>query len=195
MVSQQEMEARVRDWSYLVKITARCVPIPATMVGWEVEDNVAAGYQGLMVAARTYDASRRTTFKTHAINYIRFYIKKGQRDYRRDWKTKGVRVYSLDAMARNREDESYLEQRESSENVYRDAVSCRLREQLLSGIAHLTEREQEIMWLYYMEERRFTINEIAEMLGISRQRVSQITQASIKKLRGLLREEDMRECW
>ena len=55
---------------------------------------------------------------------------------------------------------------------------------LAEAIAQLTEREQLILSLYYREE--LTMKEIAAVVGVALSRVSQIRQATMKKLRVLL---------
>jgi RNA polymerase sigma factor for flagellar operon FliA len=52
---------------------------------------------------------------------------------------------------------------------------------LAEAISKLTEREQLIISLYYREE--LTMKEIAEVVGVALSRVSQIRQATMKKLR------------
>lgn len=55
---------------------------------------------------------------------------------------------------------------------------------LAEALSHLTEREQLILSLYYREE--LTMKEISEVVGVALSRVSQIRQATIKKLKVLL---------
>ncbi len=55
---------------------------------------------------------------------------------------------------------------------------------LAEAIAQLSEREQLILSLYYREE--LTMKEIAAVVGVALSRVSQIRQATMKKLRVLL---------
>ena len=52
---------------------------------------------------------------------------------------------------------------------------------LAEAISQLSEREQLIISLYYQEE--LTMKEIAEVVGVALSRVSQIRQATMKKLR------------
>jgi len=59
-----------------------------------------------------------------------------------------------------------------------------MRTHLAEAISQLTEREQLILSLYYREE--LTMKEIAEVVGVALSRVSQIRQATIVKLTGLL---------
>jgi RNA polymerase sigma factor for flagellar operon FliA len=56
---------------------------------------------------------------------------------------------------------------------------------LAEAISQLSEREQLIISLYYREE--LTMKEIAEVVGVALSRVSQIRQATMKKLKELLK--------
>src|ERR1700761_5802089 len=56
-----------------------------------------------------------------------------------------------------------------------------MKSHLAEAISKLSEREQLILSLYYREE--LTMKEIAEVVGLALSRVSQILQATIKKLR------------
>src|SRR6201996_419912 len=56
-----------------------------------------------------------------------------------------------------------------------------MKAHLAEAISKLSEREQLILSLYYKEE--LTMKEIAEVVGLALSRVSQILQATIKKLR------------
>jgi RNA polymerase sigma factor for flagellar operon FliA len=56
-----------------------------------------------------------------------------------------------------------------------------LKVHLAEAISKLSDREQLILSLYYREE--LTMKEIAEVVGVALSRISQIRQASIKKLR------------
>jgi len=56
-----------------------------------------------------------------------------------------------------------------------------MKAHLAEAISKLSEREQLIISLYYREE--LTMKEIAEVVGVALSRVSQIRQATMKKLR------------
>jgi len=59
-----------------------------------------------------------------------------------------------------------------------------MKAHLAEAIAQLSKREQLILSLYYREE--LTMKEISEVVGVALSRVSQILQATLKKLRALL---------
>ena len=61
-----------------------------------------------------------------------------------------------------------------------------LKESLAGAIEQLTEREQLVLNLYYKEEMK--LKEIAEILGVTLSRVSQIHGQILIKLKGLLKE-------
>lgn len=43
-----------------------------TSIDWPTEEDLlSAGYEGLVAAAHTYDASREASFKTYAMTYIK----------------------------------------------------------------------------------------------------------------------------
>ena len=56
-----------------------------------------------------------------------------------------------------------------------------MKAHLAEAISKLSEREQLILSLYYREE--LTMKEISEVVGVALSRISQIRQASMKKLR------------
>ena len=60
-------------------------------------------------------------------------------------------------------------------------IKTELREMLKKSIDVLSERERLVVTLYYYEE--LTLSEIAEVLNVSLQRVSQINSKAIMKLR------------
>lgn len=59
-----------------------------------------------------------------------------------------------------------------------------IKAHLAEAISRLSEREQLIISLYYREE--LTMKEISEIVGVALSRVSQIRQATMKKLRASL---------
>ncbi|MCD6249729.1 MAG: FliA/WhiG family RNA polymerase sigma factor [candidate division Zixibacteria bacterium] len=58
---------------------------------------------------------------------------------------------------------------------------------LVTAIDHLTAQEKLVIGLYYFEE--LTLKEIGEVMSISESRVSQIHTRSVKKLRGMVKEQ------
>jgi RNA polymerase sigma factor for flagellar operon FliA len=65
-----------------------------------------------------------------------------------------------------------------------------VRDHLAEAISKLSEREQLILSLYYREE--LTMKEISEVVGVALSRVSQIRQATMKKLRESLAHLEQR---
>ena len=56
-----------------------------------------------------------------------------------------------------------------------------LRAQLIQAIDTLNDQERTVLSLYYYED--LTMREIGQVLGVSEQRVGQINQKLIRKLR------------
>jgi RNA polymerase sigma factor for flagellar operon FliA len=66
-----------------------------------------------------------------------------------------------------------------------DAMQSRQQRKLLSAaIDRLPERERQVIALYYVEE--LTMKEIAEVLGVTESRVSQLKSQAAARLRGAL---------
>lgn len=100
------------------------------------------------------------------------------------WEMSGENVYSLEALltAPGRMQGSL-----SMEGVFdpEDEVDEQdLRQQLMNAIDSLNEQERTVLSLYYYED--LTMKEIGQVLGVSEQRVGQINQKLIRKLRDKL---------
>lgn len=68
------------------------------------------------------------------------------------------------------------------------AASSELQATLTSAVDQLPTRYQEVIRMYYEQER--TMREIGNRLGVNESRVSQIHKAALKKLGGLLAEKE-----
>jgi RNA polymerase sigma factor FliA len=66
-------------------------------------------------------------------------------------------------------------------NAAEAVESAQLREVLIRGITALSEREQQVVQLYYVEE--LNLEEIGQVLGVGAARVCQIKKAAHDKLR------------
>lgn len=62
-----------------------------------------------------------------------------------------------------------------------------LKEQMAAALHQLTERERQILSLYYFEE--LTLKEIGEVLGVSESRVSQLHTRTVMNLKAILTQE------
>jgi RNA polymerase sigma factor FliA len=75
----------------------------------------------------------------------------------------------------------------TEENPFESCLKGELRQHLATAISGLSEREQQILSLYYYEE--LTMKDIGEVLGVGESRVSQIHSLAIMRLRTQLRGE------
>ncbi|MDD5089393.1 MAG: FliA/WhiG family RNA polymerase sigma factor [Candidatus Wallbacteria bacterium] len=90
-------------------------------------------------------------------------------------------VYQDDENSSTRSDFIRDESRNSPQELLEDQE---LRETLASAIENLSERERLVVTLYYYEE--LTLKEIAQILGVTDSRVSQLHTKAILRLRGKL---------
>ena len=92
-----------------------------------------------------------------------------------------------DTLSEDAEDHSYVDYLEDENVVQPDAYAYEstLGEDLDKALATLTERERTVMRLYYGlgDEGAMTLEEIGKRLGLTRERIRQIKDQAIERLR------------
>ena len=105
--------------------------------------------------------------------------------------------YSLDMPMGEEEDITLLDllSKKGTEDVEKEVVEESLHKELSKLIKVLDEREREIIkHRYGLEgEEPKTLNEVGEMLGISRERVRQLENRALKKLRALAMKRHLKD--
>lgn len=98
-------------------------------------------------------------------------------------------IVSLDSfvVGENGDKLNLLEVISDEKNIFEDIKFRELKEKLSSAIENLSETEKLIISLYYYEE--LNMKEIAQVLGISLSRVSQIHGKTLLKLKNFLAKE------
>ena len=108
-----------------------------------------------------------------------------QRYYQMLRKTQGVRLVSLDEVKRDGGGSMLANLISERPSPYDDFKKQELRELIADVIAHLPEREQRVLSLYYYEE--MTLKEISKVLGLTESRISQIHSKAILSLRSKMK--------
>jgi RNA polymerase primary sigma factor len=147
------------------------------------DDLVSEGAIGLMKAAEKYDASKGKPFVTFAAPYIRRAIEKAISRLTTDIDTRSTDE-SLPVGSRN--NYTLLNVLEDKNAVRADAAveEITLTDDLLKCMNVLNEREQRVVNLYYGNGyERQTMAEIAETMGLKRERVRQVRDQALRKLR------------
>ena len=147
------------------------------------DDLVSEGAIGLMKAAEKYDASKGKPFVTFAAHYIRRAIEKAISRLTTDIDTRSTDE-SLPVGSRN--NYTLLNVLEDKNAVRADAAveEITLTDDLLKCMNVLNEREQRVVNLYYGNGyERQTMAEIAETMGLKRERVRQVRDQALRKLR------------
>ena len=147
------------------------------------DDLVSEGAIGLMKAAEKYDASKGKPFVTFAAPYIRRAIEKASSRLTTDIDTRSTDE-SLPVGSRN--NYTLLNVLEDKNAVRADAAveEITLTDDLLKCMNVLNEREQRVVNLYYGNGyERQTMAEIAETMGLKRERVRQVRDQALRKLR------------
>ena len=104
---------------------------------------------------------------------------------------------SLDEPFKNGENSSLIDivEDESQSAPDNDLMFESLRNELTSALDTLTEREGEIIRMYFGIEREnpLTLSEIGEQFDVTRERVRQIKEKAIRRLRHKTRSKKLRE--
>ena len=147
------------------------------------DDLVSEGAIGLMKAAEKYDASKGKPFVTFAAPYIRRAIEKAIGRLSTDIDTRSTDE-SLPVGSRN--NFALLNVLEDKNALQADATveEATLTDDLLKCLNVLNEREQRVINLYYGNGyERQTMAEIAEAMDLKRERVRQIRDQALRKLK------------
>ncbi len=147
------------------------------------DDLVSEGAIGLMKAADRYDASRGKPFVTFAAPYIRRSIETA---ISRLATATDVRSTDESLPVGSRNNYTLLNVLEDVNAPKADAAleEHTLTDDLLLAMHVLDEREQRVVNLYYGNGyERQTMAEIAEVMGLKRERVRQIRDKAMRKLR------------
>lgn len=153
------------------------------------DDLVSEGSIGLMKAAEKYDPSRGKPFVTFAAPYIRRSIETA---ISRLETTTDVRSTDESLPVGSRNNYTLLNVLEDKSAVRADALTedATLTEDLLRVMSVLNERERQVVNLYYGNGYEHqTMAEIGETMGLKRERVRQIRNQALRKLRRAARKE------
>ena len=140
-----------------------------------LEDLIQEGFLGILEAERKYDASKGVQFNTYASYWVKKYVL---------------------AAIRNEIDRSnridFLE-----EDVVQEIAELKTKEAKLlengcedSQVKGLDDAEQKVYYYSIVEQK--SLSEIAELMNISRERVRQIKQKLIRKIKaGMLHDSEI----
>ena len=199
-LSRKIQQGDTKALSKLVEANLRFVVTIARQYkgkGIAMEDLVSEGNIGLMKAALKFDASKGVRFVNYAVVYVRQAIEKfieqqaGLYQVPKDVKDEVVArqqsmPLSVDAPLGHRANMSLLsvlvnqDAPLADERVHSEAIEAAV-EYALGG---LDERETKVVNAFFgIEQERETMAEIAEDMDVKRERVRQIREKAVRKLR------------
>ncbi len=146
------------------------------------DDLISEGTIGMMKAAQKYDPQRGKPFVTFAAPYIRQAIE--QAISRLDTPT-DVRSTDESLPRGSRNNYTLLNVLEDKDSPRADAASEQmLSDDMLQGLGRLDERQQAVVSRYFgIDRERQTMAEIGQELGLKRERVRQIRNQALRKLK------------
>lgn len=146
------------------------------------DDLISEGTIGMMKAAQKYDPERGKSFVTFAAPYIRQAIEQAISKLDTDTDVRSTDE-SLPRGSRN--NYTLLNVLEDKGSPRADAsVEQTLSDNMLEGLSRLDERQQAVIKRYYgVNCERQTMAEIAQEMGLKRERVRQIRNTALRKLK------------
>lgn len=197
----EEQEARLsarilqgdeRALNRLIEANLRFVVVIARQYqgqGLSMEDLVSEGNLGLMKAARKFDATRGLRFVNYAVVFIRQQIEKAVRkesDEQRVESTRDGQTRSVDAPLGSKANVSLLSVLVNADSPQADqrVYNASLEDAIERSLQTLNERETVVVNAYFgISEERQTMAEIAERMSLKRERVRQIRDRAVRRLK------------
>lgn len=197
----EEQEARLsarilqgdeRALNRLIEANLRFVVVIARQYqgqGLSMEDLVSEGNLGLMKAARKFDATRGLRFVNYAVVFIRQQIEKAVRkesDEQRVESTRDGQTRSVDAPLGSKANVSLLSVLVNADSPQADqrVYNASLEDAIERSLQTLNERETIVVNAYFgIGEERQTMAEIAERMSLKRERVRQIRDRAVRRLK------------
>lgn len=185
-LSKRILAGDERAVNQLVKANLRFVMTVARQYqgkGVELEDLISEGSIGMVKAARKFDASKGARFVSFAASYVRQQMERA---------VKPAEAVSIDAPLGRRSNMSLL-----SVLVNKDAAIADKRtyseasaEAIAQALSALNEREQVVIKGFFgIGQEHETMAEIAERMGLKRERVRQIRDKAVRKIRSLTKDK------
>ena len=192
-LSSRVLKGDERALNKLVESNLRLVVATARQYqgqGLEMDDLVSEGNVGLMKAAAKYDATRGLRFAGYAVVFIRRQIERALKveseERKEERGERRVEPRSLDAPLGYKSNVSLLSvlvdtnTPVADERTYSKAVESAIEYALRS----LNEREGRVVSAYFgIGQDHLTMQEIADDMGLKRERVRQIRDRAIRRLR------------
>ncbi len=197
----EEQEARLsarilqgdeRALNRLIEANLRFVVVIARQYqgqGLSMEDLVSEGNLGLMKAARKFDATRGLRFVNYAVVFIRQQIEKAVRkesDEQRVESTRDGQTRSVDAPLGSKANVSLLSVLVNADSPQADqrVYNASLEDAIERSLQTLNERETSVINAYFgIGEERQTMAEIGERMALKRERVRQIRDRAVRRLK------------
>ena len=197
----EEQEARLsarifqgdeRALNRLIEANLRFVVVIARQYqgqGLSMVDLVSEGNMGLMKAARKFDASRGLRFVNYAVVFIRQQIEKAVRkesDELRVESTRDGQTRSVDAPLGSKANVSLLSVLVNADSPQADqrVYNASLEDAIERSLQTLNERETSVINAYFgIGEERQTMAEIGERMALKRERVRQIRDRAVRRLK------------
>ena len=176
----------------LDKLTRACLKFVVSLAnqykgrGADIDDLVGEGNMALIKAAQKYEPGHGCRFASYAAPYIRRAMEQSIEQMSGLYRIPRSTPLSMDAPLGGRDNVNLLSVVEdpSSPIPGEDQEIADLHEQLTVCLPLLDDREKQVVTMIYgLNTEKHTMAEIAELMGIKRERVRQIRDKAMRKVR------------
>jgi RNA polymerase primary sigma factor len=197
-LSERIMQGDQRAVARLVEANLRFVVKIATLYrgqGLSLDDLVSEGNVGMMMAAAKFNAARCSRFVNYAAPFVRRQIERAIEEQNDIYKVpkdaerftrQNRHAISVDAPMGNRSNMNLLsilvnqDSPQADERVYSEAIE----EAIEFALLRLSERESQVINRFFgLDREREILSEIAEDMGLKRERVRQIRNRAIRRMK------------
>lgn len=162
--------------------------------GLQMEDLVSEGNLGLMKAAGKFDASRGLRFVNYAVVFVRQQIERALKMESAEQRVESGRdgqTRSVDAPLGSKTNVSLLSVLVNTNSPMADtrAYNASFEAAVERTLSMLDEREGKVINAYFgIGQENLTLAEIAEDMGLKRERVRQIRDKAVRKMRKAIKK-------
>ncbi len=165
--------------------------------GLPLTDLINEGNLGLIKAAGRFDETRGFKFISYAVWWIRQSILQALAEHSRIVRLRISRRHqSLNAPFRDGDKNSLIDiiKDENQSSPDEPLMNDSLKDEIRQSLDTLKERERQVIKMYFGIERDYalTLNEIGEEFNLTRERVRQIKEKAIRRLRHRSRSKTLR---
>ncbi len=162
-------------------------------VDYDKKDLVSIGNIGLIKAVYSFDISKKTPFSSYASkcisNEILMFLRQAKKDQ------KNISMEDAVIQDKSGNELKIIDTIQDETNIVKEYETKEIYKIIRQIVNELPPRDKKIVMLYFgfYDDKVYTQEEIAQIMGISRTRISKILIKKVKMIRAELEKRDVKE--